>query len=342
MKPIFRAVYVTDTHFRASNPRSRVDDYSGAVLAKFDWVVNYAIEQKVDAIIHGGDWFDTFEASESVKIRLMWILNKAREHKIPVVTTPGSHDVHGYNLDTLGRASLGVLEAGGMVTVLRRGDSWIWMDPAQGDGVSIIGCPHSIDLDSEDDRYYIQRSGVDGFVILIAHGNLVDHELPDGFDHTRIENVKVDADLVLSGHYHAGYALHRRVDGVTFANPGSLARVDDSRRNRARKPLICYIEVWPKSGGVRPPVTVEPIPVSIAADDVFGDKEPEVDDVLVDVSKLVDYFRDETDAAGTVVDLDDLIRRVRLDDVDPELVNRARAMVMELIQQYRVEEDDIR
>jgi len=316
-----------------------VDDYSNAVLAKFDWVVDYAIERRVDAIIHGGDWFDAFEASESVKIRLMQILIKARDRKIQVVTTPGSHDVHGYNLDTLGRASLGVLEAAGLVTVLRWGDSWIWMDPAEGDGVSVIGCPHTIDLDSEADKYYIQRSGVDGFVILVAHGNLVDHELPQGFDHTRIEDVKVDADLVLSGHYHAGYPLHRRVDGVTFANPGSLARVDDSRRNRARVPSVCYIEVWPKTGGVRPPVTVDTVPVKIAADDVFGDKEPEVDDVLVDVSKLVDYFREETDAVGATVDLDDMIQRVRLDGVDPGLVTRARVRVMELIQQYRIEDD---
>ncbi len=113
-------------------------------------------------------------------------------------------EVHGYSWDTLGWASVGVLEAGGMVTVLRRGDSWAWMDPVYGDGVSIIGCPHSIDLDSGDDKYYIHRSGAVGVVILIAHGKLGEHEIPDGFVQTRIENVKGDADVVLSGHYHSG------------------------------------------------------------------------------------------------------------------------------------------
>ena len=61
MKPILKAIFLTDTHLRASNPRSRIDDYPQATLDKFKWILDYAVKRGVDVILHGGDFFDGYD-----------------------------------------------------------------------------------------------------------------------------------------------------------------------------------------------------------------------------------------------------------------------------------------
>ena len=322
-KPTLKFIYMTDTHLSASSPRSRLDDYPKAVLDKIEWIVSYAKKREVDVILHGGDFFDGYDIAKSVETAVLKLLST---NSIPIVATIGSHDIHGYSTQTLYRSSLGVLGAADKIVLLDQGEVF------NCGGVSIVGCPHAPDIDQRKDGYYISEEVIQeerDYTILLAHGNLVDHKLPEGFDYTLLEDAKVNADLVLSGHYHPGYGVYRRADGVTFVNPGSVARVKATSNNRTRTPSIAYIEVFKDA-----PVSVDIIPIKIAAKgyEVFADEEPVEEPPDNDVSKLIEQLKQQTDKVSGTFDIRHATETLVIDG-DEGIVREARKRALELIQE---------
>ncbi len=322
MKPILKAIFLTDTHLRASNPRSRIDDYPQVILDKIKWILDYAKKREVDVILHGGDFFDGYDIAKSVEISLM---NLCNQYDLHIVAPVGSHDIHGYSIDTIKRSSVGVIEAAKVIHLLDHGEVFNF------GGVSIIGCPHSVDIDQKEDGYYISEEIIQeerDYTILLAHGNLVDHELPEGFDCTLLDDAEVNADLVLSGHYHPGYGVYRRKDGVTFVNPGSVARVKATTNNRKRTPSIAYIEVFKDA-----PVSVDIVPIKIAepGDEVFGDEVLVEEPPDNDVAKLVEHLKKQTDQVSGSFDIRHAIETLPLEG-DEEIVREARKRALKIIQ----------
>ncbi len=323
MKPILRAIYITDTHLRASNPRSRIDDYPQVILDKIKWILDYAKKREVDVILHGGDFFDGYDVAKSIETALLKLLCNST---IPIITTIGSHDIHGYSTTTINRSSIGILKAAEHIIVLDYGEVFRWGN------IIVVGCPHSLDLDKDSGNYFIDEDVIQDtreYTILLAHGNLVDHELPEGFDCTLLDDVEVNADLVLSGHYHPGYGIYRRKDGVTFVNPGSVARVKATPDNRRRKPSIAYIEVFKDA-----PVSVDIVPIKVAkqGDEVFADEVLIEEPPDNDVAKLVEHLRQQTDQVRGSFDIRHAIETLPLEG-DVEIVKEARKRALTIIQE---------
>lgn len=326
MEPILKAIFMTDTHLRASNPRSRIDDYPQAILAKIRWILDYAKKREVDVILHGGDFFDGYDIAKSVETAILPLL---RATKIPIVVTVGSHDIHGYSSETIYRSSIGVLKAAGCIHLLKHGDEY---NTGFVDVICIVGCPHILDIDQDELGYWIvddPGTQKPDYTILLAHGNLVDHELPEGFDYTLLDDAKVNADLVLSGHYHPGYGIYRRKDGVTFVNPGSVARVKATTNNRKRIPSIAYIEVFKDA-----PVSVDIIPIKVAVpgDEIFGDEIFVEEPPDNDVAKLVEHLKQQTDQVSGSFDIREAIETLPLEG-DKEIVKEARLRALTVIQE---------
>jgi len=328
MKPILTGLFMTDTHVKGINPRGRLDDYPTTILRKIEWVVNTAIERRVDVVLHGGDWFDTFEVSDKVKASLIAVLRRLDHAGIPLLGVHGSHDVHGYAASTLPRTSLGVLRAAGVVSLLGYGDI-VEVPP----GVTIGGIPHIPGLDDPehpDASYELPRR----CQILLAHGTLVESPLPDGFSHTLLSDVQVNADLVLSGDYHPGYPVYQRSDGVTFYNPGSLARVKGTPNNRSRRPGVAYFELF--TGNTAPRVDFLPVPADIArpGDEIFSEgtsAEPPPD---TDIAQLVRALKEQTDTNTVRFDPLVMLENLPLDSLtdDPGLAAEAKALAAREIQ----------
>lgn len=74
----------------------RYDDYFTA----FDAIVELAIAREVDCLTLGGDIFDSNAMLPATLARTEAILEKLREHSIPVVATWGNHDRPGYGGDS--------------------------------------------------------------------------------------------------------------------------------------------------------------------------------------------------------------------------------------------------
>jgi exonuclease SbcD len=73
----------------------------------------------------------------------------------------------------------------------------------------------------------------------VIHGYVVPRPLM--FGHILIKDYPTTAKVVMAGHYHSGFPVTKRPDGVIFANPGSLGRPRSSDADHM--PQACLIEI---------------------------------------------------------------------------------------------------
>jgi DNA repair exonuclease SbcCD nuclease subunit len=253
-------VFVTDSHVRGTSPVSRIDNSFQTVLDKLTWVVQESNRLCVDAIIHGGDLFDSPNPSEDVAGRVAGVLRLAR---MPVFVVPGNHDLFGYNIRSLAQTKLGLLERAGVLRIICRE-----FGPISVGDFLIQGQEYHSSIDHGRPDDWLHPSLIDGIKVLVYHGMLL--ERSPGFDmpHTLISQADqwTNANLILAGHYHPGWApvinSQRR-----FYNPGSLFRNDASIGNRTRMPKILHVKSTSASTAA---YTVTPIAVpALPGDEVI-------------------------------------------------------------------------
>ncbi|MPM81104.1 hypothetical protein SDC9_128156 [bioreactor metagenome] len=161
------------------------------------------------------------------------------ESPVPIYTTAGNHDIHGYNLDTYERTSLRLLEL--LVPKFRVINSPGY--PFLCDDVAVTFTPSTGQVDRDGYGYSpAHRHSDTRFHIHIAHGMLLDHIPP--FDrYTLIKDVQTTADLILTGHDHQGFGIYKRADGKLFCNPGSLTRLSASAGEMERPIQVALITI---------------------------------------------------------------------------------------------------
>lgn len=233
-----RLLYLTDTHIRGTAPRSRVDDFVGTLREKLAEVVTIAQREQVDAVLHGGDLFDRPDISPAVVREFARIL---RQLEVPLYTVAGNHDIYGHNPQTVDRSMLGLLDAFGIVRLLRPGErAWV---RKQGIAVQVTGQPFHYDLDKRDpsEDYRVDRDAEADYAVHMVHGMAVERALPEGVAHTMVNQLWFEEiDVLLTGHYHAGFPMQHR-HGRYIINPGALARINNHPSEMKRMPQVVLI-----------------------------------------------------------------------------------------------------
>ncbi len=233
-----KLLFFTDTHVRATNPRSRLDDYYHTSIKKFEEIRDYANSMGVDYVIHGGDLFDRPDTAIKPTSDIGKIL---ASFKMPIYIVSGNHDIYGYNIDTVNRSMLGLLDSVGILNMIPE-DGVLLKD----DGLSVLllGVPYSTYIDSDKENYIVKKTELKykaDYIINIVHGFLTDRKFIENVPHTLVHEIyETDADLTLTGHYHSGYPTHYH-EGKIFANPGSLLRI--SGADVGRKPKFLEINI---------------------------------------------------------------------------------------------------
>ena len=246
-----KLLYFSDAHLRATTPKSRTDNYPDALWNKFQQISALIRAHKVKAVLNGGDLFDSPVPSQAI---INQYLELFTGWDAPIYSIVGSHDKFGYNNDTLPRTALGALIAAGAVQIV---DECIWLDK----DTQIAGVSHIHNLDKDPANYFRQKLDPDQYMIQICHGMLTN--IPYFAAHTMIQDVKTEADLVLSGHYHVGFGPLVRGHS-TFLNIGSLGRTD--RTARWYSPGVVLIDTCAEEKWVYIPLECE------NQDDVFIEK----------------------------------------------------------------------
>lgn len=252
---MLRLLYVTDTHIRGTAPRSRTDDFVQAIGDKLDEVVEIAHREGVDAVLHGGDLFDRPDLSPAVVRDAARLLRRLQQ---PIYTVAGNHDIYGHNPDTVERSMLGLLDAFGVVQLIRPGEKVL----LEGGGrkIQLTGQPFHYDLDRREASldYAVQNETGADYCIHMVHGMAVDRPLPDGVAHTMVDTLwSEEVDVLLTGHYHAGFPVKQK-EGRYIINPGALARINNHPSEIRRHPQVALLELGEE-------IHVRLIPITCAA-----------------------------------------------------------------------------
>ncbi|WMM26548.1 metallophosphoesterase [Tissierella sp. MB52-C2] len=236
-----KLLFFTDTHIRGNTPKNRKDIFVDTLEQKLIEINEIIKKNKIDFVLHGGDLFDRPDVSIAVASKFAMILDKIQ---VPFYLISGNHDIYGHNPDTVNRTMLGLLDALGVVNLVKSGDKiFLQKDNIK---IQLTGQPYVYDIDALDKRDYYILKDVDNdvnFSIHMVHGMLLDKPFIKGVPYTLIDDIKDTlADITLCGHYHSGFKT-TKIDDKFFINPGSLVRVTNSLREIERIPKVIIIEL---------------------------------------------------------------------------------------------------
>ena len=303
-----KLLFFTDSHLRGMSPKSRKDNYTEALEAKFDEIGEIIKREHIVAVLNGGDLFDSPDPANSV---ITTFAKKMRNWGVPIYSIVGSHEKFGYNDNTLNRAATGILEATGMTEIINDPSELIHYAPNELGGVFICGTSHSYDLDKRQNEYVKIKPEGCRYLIQLAHGMLVDKPFFDNY--TLLEKVAffTESDLILSGHYHPGYGIIK-IGNKTFVNPGSLGRTEKTKR-----PYMPSVVLINTNTG-----EVEIVNLQSAKEDVFIEDAEEVT-VINDIDEFIENLRNRIGTLETHDVKSLIIQIAKQENVDVHIIERA-------------------
>lgn len=235
-----KILYFTDTHIRATNPKSRKDNFYETLITKFEEVSKIIHDENVDYVIHGGDLFDRPDTSILVSTEFA---NLIKSFERPTYIVSGNHDIFGHNPKTIDRTMMGLLANLDIFNLLNDKKYILEKD---GIKVQLTGNPYSYDVDEKNkiDGYKVLEKDEDvQYAVHVVHGFLLDKPFMPGVNCTLIEDIyDTKADITLAGHYHLGFKTIVK-GGKYFINPGALVRMSNSKVELTRTPKVIIIEL---------------------------------------------------------------------------------------------------
>jgi len=235
-----RILFFTDTHIRGTNPQNRKDNFVETLFRKLEEVFDIAKKNNVDMLLHGGDIFDRPDISPSLVRDLIILIGK---YSFPIYAVAGNHDVFGQNPLTLNRTMLGVLDGAGFIKLIKPREKLFFKE--NNITIQLTGQHYYFGIDTDGDKkgYKVEKEPDVDYAIHVVHGMLLEKPFFEGMAYTLIEDIlETEADITLSGHYHAGFAT-KCVDNKYFVNPGSLVRINNSLNELLRMPKVILLDL---------------------------------------------------------------------------------------------------
>lgn len=207
-------IHTSDTHlgYHQYHLPQRAEDF----LAAFEQVVDAAIEQDVDAVVHAGDFFHDSNPAVNPILNGIGQLRRLKQADIPFLTVVGNHDT------TRGKQWVNFFEAVADATHLGR-------KPESIDDVALYGLDY-FPPSKRDQLEYDFDPHDRTFAVLIAHGlfnPLTSHgdwSLPDVLSAST-----VDFDAALLGDDHT--PKHDDIGGTFATYAGSTERTAADQRD---------------------------------------------------------------------------------------------------------------
>lgn len=315
-------LYFTDTHIRANTPVRRKDNFTESLLEKFHEIKNIGYNNKVDFYVHGGDILDRPDVPIQTIRRFTKILQSFRR---PIFFVPGNHDIYAYNLESIERTALPLLDDFNILTIMND-DSPICFS-VDDTSVALHSASYSSDLDTDIGRKrYIVNEKLADFDVLFAHGMLltkpfkmIDYTLVDDISYTK-------ADLTLSGHYHTGFPI-QKIDNKLFYNPGSVARMSASQIEYDRKPKVLIVEM---NKGEDIKITDYFLKSAKPGSEIL-DIESLIEAKAQDEKFNFDKSQIEKTDFGKILDIKDIISKIEKEEIiDKDVKNMAIKLVEEV------------
>lgn len=105
-----KLLIIGDQHLADRPPSSRVDGYRNHIMDKLRWIIDYANDCNVDAVLNLGDVFHIKRSDRNSHSLVQETAAVFGRSKAPVKITPGNHDLAaGYRLESISSQPLGTL-----------------------------------------------------------------------------------------------------------------------------------------------------------------------------------------------------------------------------------------
>lgn len=308
-----KLLVIGDVHYSPKRPIGRTDDYGEAILLKLLEVFVKAEALKVDAIVCTGDLFH----SPTIPLDSFFTVYRAfRICTVPFYIVPGNHDIYGYNAETLYRTSLYLLSLCLENVKIIGKDDIIDLD-----NILLTGEPYSAELDV--DCYGYDRTvpkTEEDLHVHVVHGMLMKYA-PNFDKFTLIDDIKtkVNADVIVTGHYHPGFG-EIECKRTTFINNGAICRREATDREMNRQIGFTLIENDGESFSTKFVLLESAVEGSKVLSNEHLAKKKEV-------KAYVDEFHDvlkSTKANKRFTNIQDMIKfMAEINKVEPEITNVA-------------------
>ncbi len=271
-------LHVSDTHLGKQQYGSEVreDDFARA----FDTVIDIAIEEKVDSVIHTGDLFDNRNPSSKALSDAFRIIKKLDNENIPFLGIVGNHERKWDNqwIDILGTLD----------NVHRLSDKPFIIN----DSVAVYGFDSVRDVAWESKKFQVEIPNENLDTILCLHELFVELVPPIKADReleTILKRTNLEPDAVALGDYHAN--VSETVMGVPVFYAGATERTSATQGDPTFR-MLRFDEdglkemPWRKIEGVNEgvPRPFYPVEVSLSDDSIIEEvRERIMDDIPNDI-----------------------------------------------------------
>jgi len=212
IKTRLRFVHLSDSHlgYRQYGLKQRLRDWSRATQE----IVDYAVKNEVDFILHSGDLFNSNLVDHTTLIDAIKILNPLKQAEIPFFVIDGNHDRRkGSQSDTANN----VLEYLELVDYLGPDGDNLENAIRQIGDTNIIGLGyHGIYLRSKIENFFQQMPDAPNIILLHA---AVEHHVAEGHPDislSELEMLRPKAAYLALGHAHNNFQISNWI-----FNPGS-------------------------------------------------------------------------------------------------------------------------
>lgn len=234
-------VHVSDTHLGCQIPVEYSEIRKYDFLNSFKQVIDFAIREKVDFIIHSGDFFDDyFRIDSKYLLEILDILFKLKDNKIPLIFIKGNHDTKGQRQNVLE-----ILKRLDLIYEANIREPFIYKD------IYIYGISEPSNLSYDQLRIYYKKNlsnlkfENNGYTIFMFHGaiNIFPENILEGYSREpRILSSEdfPKADYYAFGHFHKKHL--EKHDNIIFALPGSTERTEISKDEENIKKGFFYVK----------------------------------------------------------------------------------------------------
>jgi DNA repair exonuclease SbcCD nuclease subunit len=238
-----RVIHTGDTHlgYQQYHSPARRQDF----LDAFERVVDDAVADDVDAVVHAGDLFHDRRPALPDLIGTISVLRRLRRADVPFLAVVGNHE------STRGGQWLDLFEQLGLA--IRLGS-----EPVTVGDVAFYGLDHVPPSKRDDLDYAFDAHDAD-FAALVAHGLFTPFAHADWETETVLAEATVDFDAVLLGDNHAPGTERVADTPVTYC--GSTERVSAAERDGRGYNLVAFaddrVDIRRRAVDTRPFVFVE-------------------------------------------------------------------------------------
>ena len=314
---------LNDLHLADNSPLGRVPGYQDQLFDKLLGVATTMQSMQIDNLICTGDIFHVKRpdrVSHALVNRLVDTLKNDFEASIYIC--PGNHDLTEAGIASLNRQPLGVLFQTEVADPLIKDEGYTFFG-GSGSRESILLIGRHFDTDGDfDPLYYVTTESEDRIrrehnaktVIMVAHGSIVPPEAKPIYPHISASQIPWEdgpfvPDVLLCGHLHEDWGVHKLRNGPIYSNLGSFGRPSRNQKNvNTRNFLVMTID------GTKITMEQVPIPNMLPAGDVFFEKvEEQEDEALAEFAEQLasSIILEETSLDEALNSLGDIAPKVK-------------------------------